>query len=58
MLKEGRVVVVLPPLYGAKKGKKYVPIYDFKDVTTYKTNGYETRRYKGLGNHFAENKSR
>lgn len=49
LIKEGRVSVILPPLYGAEKGKEYYPIYDHKDIKKYKDNGFEITRFKGLG---------
>lgn len=45
----GRVSVVIPPLYGAKKGNKFIPIYDHAETDQYRKNGYDITRYKGLG---------
>ena len=49
MIQNGKVSVILPPLYGATKGKKYVPIYDHKHVNKYKNQGFKITRFKGLG---------
>lgn len=47
LVKEGRVIVILPPLYGAMKGKQFIPIYDVSQLPNY--NGYEISRFKGIG---------
>ena len=49
MIIEGRVSIVIPPLYGAIKGKVFVPIYNIRDTVTYKNQGYTITRFKGLG---------
>lgn len=49
MIKNGNVSVVYPPLYGGRKGTKYVPIYSINDVEKYRAQGYNIRRFKGLG---------
>lgn len=49
MLKAGNISVILPPLYGATKGKQYIPIYNQKDTTQFKQSGYNITRFKGLG---------
>jgi len=49
MIKEGRVSIILPPLYGAVKGKEFVPIYEFKDTKKYRIKKYDIKRFKGLG---------
>ena len=49
MIEEGRVSVLIPPLYGAIKGKKFVPLYDIKSTEQYRKMNYEIRRFKGLG---------
>lgn len=46
-IKDGKISIVLPPLYGASKGKKFIPIYNHDDLNNY--NGYEIQRFKGLG---------
>lgn len=48
-IKQGRVYVILPPLYGAVKGKQYIPIYNHSEIDNYKKNGYDIMRFKGLG---------
>lgn len=49
LINEGRVSVILPPLYGAKRGQHFIPLYDLNDVTKYRNQGYEIIRYKGIG---------
>jgi DNA gyrase/topoisomerase IV subunit B len=49
LIKNRKVVVVLPPLYGATKGKNFIPIYNFSDVAKYESQGYNVTRFKGLG---------
>ena len=49
LIKEGRLSVVIPPLYGAKKGKEFVPIYAVQETEKYKKEKYEVQRFKGLG---------
>lgn len=49
MVKSGDISIILPPLYGAIKGKKFIPIYSIDETEQYKSNGYEIRRFKGLG---------
>jgi len=49
MIKDGNVSVILPPLYGAVKGKKYIPIYDYTLIEKYKQQGFSINRFKGLG---------
>ena len=48
-IKSGKVSIVIPPLYGATKGNKYYPIYDYSKVDQFKNSGFEIRRFKGLG---------
>lgn len=49
MIKEGKISVVLPPLHGASKGKKFFPIYTDQQMQRYKDEGYSIQRFKGLG---------
>lgn len=49
VIKDGRLKVIIPPLYGGKKKDKYVALYDITEVDKYKKQGYEIRRFKGLG---------
>lgn len=44
-----KVKIVFPPLYGATKGKQFIPIYKFTDVDNFKNQGYNITRFKGLG---------
>jgi DNA gyrase/topoisomerase IV subunit B len=48
MIKEHKVSILLPPLYGAKNKKEFIPIYDESDLEQYKTK-YNITRFKGLG---------
>jgi DNA gyrase subunit B len=51
-IKDGRVSVVVPPLYGAiqKGGGKYYPIYSETELNKFKQlKNYEIKRFKGLG---------
>jgi len=47
LIREGRVKVILPPLYGAIKGQHFIPIYDVNDCSKY--SGYQILRFKGIG---------
>jgi DNA gyrase subunit B len=49
LIKSGNVSVVLPPLHGASKGKKFYPIYTDNQMTKYRSEGYTIQRFKGLG---------
>lgn len=51
LIKEGRVQIVLPPLYGAteKKTGKFYPVYDLKGLAKYPDSTYTITRFKGLG---------
>lgn len=49
MIEEGNVSILMPPLYGAIKGKTFIPLYNIKDTETYKSKGYSISRFKGLG---------
>lgn len=46
-IKENKVSVILPPLYGATKGKQFIPIYNHDDLPKY--HDYSIMRFKGLG---------
>ena len=48
-IKAGKVFVIIPPLYGATKGGKYYPVYDYSKVDQLKSSGFEIKRFKGLG---------
>jgi len=48
-IKSGNVSVVIPPLYGAIKGKTYLPIYDQSQIDNLRNTGFKIRRFKGLG---------
>lgn len=49
IIKDGRLSVVLPPLYGAYKNKTFIPLYNVLDVNKYTNDGYSIQRFKGLG---------
>jgi DNA gyrase/topoisomerase IV subunit B len=49
MIEDGLVSIIPPPLYGAIKGKKFIPIYKVEDTENYRSRNYEIRRFKGLG---------
>ena len=48
-IQSGNASIVLPPLFGVSKGKKYVPIYDASQLDSYRTQGFTVQRFKGLG---------
>lgn len=49
IIKDGRLSVVLPPLYGAYKNKTFIPLYNIDDANNYANQGYSIQRFKGLG---------
>jgi len=49
LIKEKRTVIILPPLYGAIKGGKFIPIYNQTDINTYVNSGWRIIRFKGIG---------
>jgi len=49
MIKGDRVSVIIPPLFGAEKGGRYVPIYNKARISEFEKNGYLITRFKGLG---------
>lgn len=44
-----KVSILLPPLYGATKGKQFIPIYNIADTQQYESQGFTITRFKGLG---------
>ena len=46
---DGKLSVIMPPLYGTYSKKKFVPIYDKKIADKYKATGHSVIRFKGLG---------
>jgi DNA gyrase subunit B len=46
---EKRTIIILPPLYGAKKGGIFIPVYNDLDIPKYISEGYHIIRYKGIG---------
>lgn len=49
MIKENRVSVIMPPLFGATKGKQFIPVYNPDDLEYYRQHKYSITRFKGLG---------
>ena len=49
LVEEGRVSIIVPPLYGVFKDKTFIPIYRPEDLDQYRNNKYSIRRFKGLG---------
>jgi DNA gyrase subunit B len=49
LITQSRFSIIIPPLYGASKGRTFVPIYNQKDVASYSSQGYTIKRFKGLG---------
>jgi DNA gyrase/topoisomerase IV subunit B len=49
LIRAGKVSVILPPLFGAKKGNKFIPIYDESLIENYKAQKFDITRFKGLG---------
>lgn len=49
LIEEGKLSVVLPPLYGAIKGNQFIPLYKIEQTEPYRKKGYQIRRFKGLG---------
>ena len=49
VIKNGNLIVIQPPLYGAVKGKEFIPIYKIEDTKKYRDKGYNIHRFKGLG---------
>lgn len=57
IIEEGRLSVLLPPLYGAKKDKEFIPIYNVKEFDELQKTkrGFTFQRFKGLGELIADN---
>ncbi len=50
IIEQGRLRIVLPPLYCAKNKKEFIPIYNVEEFEKYKKdNKYTCQRLKGLG---------
>lgn len=48
LIKEGRLRIVLPPLYCAKNKNEFIPIYNIEEFEKYKKNSkYVCQRLKG-----------
>ena len=48
-IKNKKCNIILPPLYGAVKNNKFIPIYDVNKVDSFRKQNYEIQRCKGLG---------
>ena len=46
---EGRLSLILPPLFGTWVNKTFVPLYTEQAAARYRLQNYEITRYKGLG---------
>lgn len=53
-IQNGKVSIIMTPLYGARKNKNYIPIYDYSLADQYRQEGYSIVRFKGLGEMNAE----
>lgn len=50
IIEQGRLRIVLPPLYCAKNKKEFIPIYNVEEFEKYKKDSkYTCQRLKGLG---------
>lgn len=49
IIKQKRLSIILPPLFGAVKKDKFIPIYNRSDIDSYRNSGYSIKRFKGLG---------
>lgn len=49
LIAAGKLYIVLCPLFGAMKGKDFIPIFDLNTREEYSEKGYTVRRFKGLG---------
>lgn len=47
IIKERRLSIIIPPLYGVTINNKFIPIYDVNELSKY--NGKNITRFKGLG---------
>jgi len=47
LIRNKQVSVILPPLYGAVKGKKFIPLYSTNETSNYP--GHQILRFKGIG---------
>lgn len=47
LIKNRKVSVILPPLYGAVKGKQFIPLYSINETKNYPN--HQILRFKGIG---------
>jgi DNA gyrase/topoisomerase IV subunit B len=48
LIKDGRIYLMVPPLYGVHIKNQFIPIYTEEEMASYRSN-HNTMRYKGLG---------
>lgn len=46
-IEKQKISIIIPPLYSARKGNTYIPLYKIEDFEQYKTKGYILNRFKG-----------
>jgi DNA gyrase/topoisomerase IV subunit B len=49
LVRDGKLKIILPPLYGTHINKQFVPIYDDVELAKYRSQGLDIHRFKGLG---------
>jgi DNA gyrase/topoisomerase IV subunit B len=49
LIKQGRLSLILPPLFGTWVNKQFIPLYTEKLAGRYRNQNYEITRFKGLG---------
>lgn len=49
LIKDRRISIIIPPLYGAIKNKDFKALYKLDDTIKYRDQGYTIKRFKGLG---------
>lgn len=49
LIEDKKFSIILPPLYGASKKNKFIPIYNQNYISKYIDDGYIIKRFKGLG---------
>ena len=47
LIRNKQVSIIMPPLYGAVKGKKFIPLYSMNETKSYPD--YQILRFKGIG---------
>ena len=54
IIRNKKLSIILPPLYGAVKGKQFIPLHDDSQIQYYTNQNYNIIRFKGLGEMNAE----